>query len=326
MIGIEVLTQEKNNMAESHVISVQALLEAGAHFGHVTRRWNPKMAKFIYGVKNGIHQIDLRKTQLLVDYAKDVIYEIALKGQTILFVGTKSNAKEVIEEQAKRADVHYVSERWLGGMLTNFATIRRSINRLSHIDRMENDGTFENITKKECLLLGRERERLRKVFGGIETMKSVPGAIFVVDARKEHLAVKEARVLGIPIIGIIDTNTDPDSVDYPIPANDESKETIQLITSILADAIIEGMSNAKIRAKELGYDPKAKEQAQAFQEEGHIEKGQRRFRDRKSESERDGRGSDRPRGERSFGDREKRPRRVRTENKPDSNQTTENKE
>ena len=247
-------------MAESHVVSVQTLLEAGAHFGHITRRWNPKMSKFIYGEKNGIHQIDLRKTQLLIDYARDVMYEIAAKGQEILFVGTKSNAKETIEEQAKRAEIHYVSERWLGGMLTNFLTIRKSINRLFSIDNMEIDGTFDNITKKERLLLTRERERLRKVFGGIETMKGIPGVIFIVDAKKEHLAVKEARVLGIPIIGIVDTNTDPDNVDYPIPANDESKETAEIITTIMADAVIEGKANAKIRAKELGYDPNKKEQ------------------------------------------------------------------
>ena len=249
-------------MAKSHLVSVQTLLEAGAHFGHITRRWNPKMAKFIYGEKNGIHQIDLRKTQLLIDYARDVMYEIASRGQEILFVGTKSNAKEIIEEQAKKAKIHYVSERWLGGMLTNFSTIRKSINRLSSIDRMEVDGTFENITKKERLLLTRERERLRKVFGGIETMRSIPGVIFVVDAKKEHLAVKEARVLGVPVIAIVDTNTDPDTVDYPIPANDESKETAQIITTIIADAIIEGKANARIRAKELGYDPNKKEQTE----------------------------------------------------------------
>ncbi|MCL2040172.1 MAG: 30S ribosomal protein S2 [Bacteroidetes bacterium] len=247
-------------MANSHLVSVQTLLEAGAHFGHITRRWNPKMAKFIYGEKNGIHQIDLRKTQLLIDYARDVMFEIAAKGHEILFVGTKSNAKEAIEEQAQRAKIHYVSERWLGGMLTNFLTIRKSINRLSSIDKMEFDGTFDNITKKERLLLTREKDRLRKVFGGIETMRSTPGVIFVVDAKKEHLAVKEAKVLGIPVIAIVDTNTDPDSVDYPIPANDESKETAQIITAIMADAVIEGKANAKIRAKELGYDPNKKEQ------------------------------------------------------------------
>jgi small subunit ribosomal protein S2 len=279
-------------MTESHIVSVQSLLEAGAHFGHITRRWNPKMAKFIYGEKNGIHQIDLRKTQLLMDYARDVIFEIASSGQNILFVGTKANAKEAIEEQAKRAEINYVSERWLGGMLTNFLTIRKSINRLSSIDRMESDGTFENITKKERLLLIRERERLRKVFGGIETMRNIPGCIFVVDARKEHLAVKEARVLGIPVVGIVDTNTDPDSVDYPIPANDESRETTQLITTILADAVIEGMKNAKIRAKELGYNPSRKEQAFENERTDRKRGGERRRSERRGKRG-DGERSDR---------------------------------
>ena len=323
-------------MADSHIVSVQALLEAGAHFGHITRRWNPKMAKFIYGVKNGIHQIDLRKTQLLIDYSRDVMYEIASRGQGILFVGTKSNAKEAIEEQAKRAEINYVSERWLGGMLTNFLTIRKSINRLSMIDRMEVDGTFDNITKKERLLLMRERERLRKMFGGIETMRSIPGAIFVVDARKEHLAVKEARVLGIPVIGIIDTNTDPDSVDYPIPANDESKETTKLITTIMADAIIEGMENAKIRAKELGYDPNKKEQiASEVKPERRDQRGERRGRgnrdggrgSRDGGRDRDGTGRGRDTGGNSDRDSERPRRERRTENtttESASNPTTEN--
>ena len=304
-------------MTESHIVSVQALLEAGAHFGHITRRWNPKMAKFIYGVKNGIHQIDLRKTQLLVDYARDIIFEITSRGQGVLFVGTKTNAKETIEEQAKRADIHYVSERWLGGMLTNFLTIRQSINRLTSIDRMESDGTFDNITKKERLLLMRERERLRKVFGGIETMRNIPGCIFVVDAKKEHLAVKEARVLGIPVIGIIDTNTDPESVDFPIPANDDSRETAQLITTILADAIIEGTKNAKIRAKELGYDPNKKEQSlENERSDRRDDRGDRKGRDR---GDRGNRGDRRTGGRDSSGSRdntgrdggERRPRRER---------------
>jgi len=317
-------------MADTHIVSVQALLEAGAHFGHITRRWNPKMAKFIYGVKNGIHQIDLRKTQLLIDYSRDVMYEIASTGQGILFVGTKSNAKEAIEEQAKRAGINYVSERWLGGMLTNFLTIRRSINHLSNIDKMEIDGTFDSITKKERLLLMRERERLRKVFGGIETMRNIPGAIFVVDAKKEHLAVKEARVLGIPVIGIIDTNTDPDSVDYPIPANDESKETAQLITTIMADAIIEGMANIKIRAKELGYDPNKKEQiANEEKSERRDQKGERRGKGSR-DRDRDGRGRDsKYKDNRDDDGRKLRKERKTTENKTaasesNSNSTMEN--
>jgi small subunit ribosomal protein S2 len=271
-------------MAENRRVSVEALLEAGAHFGHVTRRWNPKMRKFIFGERNGIHIIDLRKTQILVDYARDIIHEIASQGRIILFVGTKSQAKLVIEEQAKRATVNYVAERWLGGMLTNFTTIRKSIKRLTNIVKMESDGTFERITKKERLLLTREKDRLRKVFGGIEDMTRLPSAIFVVDARREHLAVKEARVLGIPVIGIIDTNTDPDMVDYPIPANDDSVQTIEIISSIMADAIVEGAAIAKVRQAELGYDPNQKE----VEEEVTVEKGQRKFRDRRGASGRDG--------------------------------------
>ena len=276
-------------MAESRV-SVEALLEAGAHFGHLTRRWNPKMRKFIFNERNGIHIIDLRKTQVLIEYARDIIHDIASRGRIVLFVGTKSQAKSVIEEQAKKASMNYVSERWLGGMLTNFATIRKSIRRLAGIDDMERDGTFERITKKERLMLSRERERLRKVFGGIENMTHLPGAIFVVDAKKEHLAVKEARVLGIPVIGIIDTNTDPDMVDYPIPANDDSVQTIQIITTVMADAIVDGSALAKVRKSELKYNQRDKEM-----DDDAGQQGQRKFRGRGGErSERGGRGGDRP--------------------------------
>jgi small subunit ribosomal protein S2 len=274
-------------MAESHV-SVEALLEAGAHFGHLTRRWNPKMRKFIFNERNGIHIIDLRKTQILVDYARDVIHEIAARGRIVLFVGTKHQAKPIIEQQATRAGMNYVSERWLGGMLTNFQTIRKSIKRLTSIDKMEADGTFDNIVKKERLLLTREKDRLRKVFGGIETMSRLPSAMFVVDAKKEHLAVKEARVLGIPVIGIIDTNTDPDMVDFPIPANDDSVQAIEIITSIMADAIIDGAAVAKIRRAELGYDPNAKEKRV---EEANSDRNQRRDRGDNRGGRGDNRGS-----------------------------------
>ena len=264
-------------MADSYV-SVEALLDAGAHFGHLTRRWNPKMSKFIFTERNGIHIIDVRKTQKLVNYAREIVHDIAARGNIILFVGTKSQARPIIEEQAKRADTNYVSERWLGGMLTNFATIRQSIRRLSNIDNMETDGTFEKITKKERLLLTREKDRLRKVFGGIENMMRLPGALFVVDARREHLAVKEARVLGIPIIGIIDTNTDPDSVDFPIPANDDSVQTIEIISAVISDAITEGSKIAKARIIELGYDPNAI----VADVEVSSDKGSRKLRERRS--------------------------------------------
>lgn len=234
-----------------HYVSIESLLESGAHFGHLTRRWNPKMSKFIFGEKNGIHILDLRKTQILLDFARNAAYNLATQGRNIMFVGTKNQAKNIIESEAKRANCNYVSERWLGGMLTNFITIRKSIKRLNAIDKMEIDGTFERLTKKERLMLNRERERLRKVFGGIETMNRIPGALFVVDIKKEHIALKEAKVLGIPIIAMVDTNTDPDLVDFPIPANDDSIKSIELITKIIADAVIEGSSLMKIRNAEL---------------------------------------------------------------------------
>jgi small subunit ribosomal protein S2 len=261
-----------------HYVSIEALLESGAHFGHLTRRWNPKMSKFIFGEKNGIHIIDLRKTQLLLDFARNAAYELAAQGKNILFVGTKSQAKTVIESEAKRANSNYVSERWLGGMLTNFVTIRKSIKRLNAIDKMEVDGTFDRLTKKERLLLNRERDRLRKVFGGIEDMTRTPGAIFVVDIKKEHIALKEAKVLGIPIIALVDTNTDPDLVDFPIPANDDSIRSIDLISKTIADAILEGSSLSRVRMAELeaSGDRLAKEN----ESEDNV-KVQRKFRERK---------------------------------------------
>ena len=232
----------------AHKIAIEQLLESGAHFGHLTRRWNPKMAKFIFTEKNGIHFIDLRKTQILIDIANEAVNRIASSGRSILFVGTKQQIKDIIEEQAKSCNQPYVSERWLGGMLTNFATIRKSIKRLNAIDKMEVDGTFEKITKKERLLLTREKDRLRKVFGGIEDMTRLPGALFIVDIKKEHIAVKEAKILGIPVIALIDTNVDPELVDFPIPANDDSAKTVELISGLFANTINEGAAIAKIHA------------------------------------------------------------------------------
>ncbi len=232
----------------AHAIQIEQLLESGAHFGHLTRRWNPKMAKFIFTEKNGIHFIDLRKTQILIDIANEAIHRIASSGRGILFVGTKGQIKDIIEEQAKKCNQPYVCERWLGGMLTNFATIRKSIKRLNAIDKMEVDGTFEKITKKERLLLTREKDRLRKVFGGIEDMTRLPGALFIVDIKKEHIAVKEAKILGIPVIALIDTNVDPEEVDIPIPANDDSSKTVELIAGLFAKTIEEGAAIAKTHA------------------------------------------------------------------------------
>ncbi len=234
-----------------HYVTLEQLLEAGAHFGHLTRRWNPKMEPFIFNEKNGIHIIDLRKTQILIDIARKAAYDIAAKGKIVLFVGTKPQAKKAIEEYAKSCGMNYVSERWLGGMLTNFATIRKSIKRLETIDKMEVDGTFDKITKKERMLLIRERDRLRLVFGGIEDMTRLPGVLFIADIKSEHLAVKEAKILGIPVIAIVDTNCDPELVDYPIPANDDSVKTIELISKVIADAVDEGTQVAQAKMAEL---------------------------------------------------------------------------
>lgn len=232
-------------------VSVEALLESGAHFGHLTRRWNPKMRNFIFMERNGIHIIDLRKTQLLVDIARDAALEASSNGRGVLFVGTKNQAKATVENEAKRSSSNYVSERWLGGMLTNFSTIRKSIKRLHTIDKMEIDGTFEKLTKKERLMRSRERDRLRRVFGGIEDMTRLPGVLFVVDIKKEHLAIKEARILGIQVIGIVDTNSDPEEVDFPIPANDDSIKTIELISKVVSDAVIEGREVSRARNAEM---------------------------------------------------------------------------
>ncbi|NQW31069.1 MAG: 30S ribosomal protein S2 [Ignavibacteria bacterium] len=232
-------------------ITVEALLESGAHFGHLTRRWNPKMRNFIFMERNGIHIIDLRKTQLLIDIAREAAIDVASQGRGVLFVGTKNQAKATMENEARKSNSNYVNERWLGGMLTNFATIRKSIKRLGLIDKMEIDGTFEKITKKERLMLGRERDRLRRVFGGIEDMTRLPGLLFVVDIKKEHLAIKEARILGIPVIGIVDTNSDPEEVDFPIAANDDSIHTVEVITKVIADAVLEGREVARARTAEL---------------------------------------------------------------------------
>lgn len=264
----------------SHVVQIEQLLEAGAHFGHLTRRWNPKMQNFIFMERNGIHIIDLRKTQVLLDIAREAIYQAAAAGKVILFVGTKPQAKDILAEFAKKCGMNYVSERWLGGMLTNFSTIRKSIKRLLAIDKMEVDGTFEAITKKERLLLSRERDRLRKVFGGIEDMNRLPGAIFVVDIKKEHIAIKEAEILNIPVIALVDTNCDPEIVDYPIPSNDDSSKTIELMCKVMAEAITEGAEVARARKAEglSDADRNAKENEG---EEDDSHKIKRNLRERK---------------------------------------------
>ena len=222
------------------VISMKQLLEAGVHFGHQTRRWNPKMAPYIFTERNGIYSIDLQKTVKKVDEAYDFLRSVAEEGKSILFVGTKKQAQEAVKEEALKSGMFYVNERWLGGMMTNFATIRKSINRLKELEAMEEDGTFEVLSKKEVLALKREQEKLEKSLGGIKDMEELPGALFIVDPRKERIAVAEAKKLNIPIVAIVDTNCDPDEIDYVIPGNDDAIRAVKLLTSRMADAVIEG--------------------------------------------------------------------------------------
>ena len=222
------------------VISMKQLLEAGVHFGHQTRRWNPKMAQYIFTERNGIYIIDLQKTVRKIDEAYMFVRNLSMEGKTILFVGTKKQAQESIESEAKRCNMYYVNNRWLGGMLTNFRTIRTRVERLNQIDKMEQQGQFELLPKKEVIKLQNEREKLENNLGGIREMKKLPGALFIVDPRKEHIAVSEARALGIPIVAIVDTNCDPDEVDYVIPGNDDAIRAVKLIAGKMADAILEG--------------------------------------------------------------------------------------
>lgn len=230
------------------VISMKQLLEAGVHFGHQTRRWNPKMAPYIYTERNGIHIIDLQKTVGLVDEAYNAIFDIVQQGGTILFVGTKKQASETVAEEATRCGMYYVNERWLGGMLTNFRTIRSRIDRLKKIEKMAEDGTFDVLPKKEVANLKKEQEKLTKNLGGIKDMDRIPDAIFVVDPKKESLCVNEANKLGLTIIGIADTNCDPDELDYVIPGNDDAIRAIKLIVSKMADAVIEAKQGAEADA------------------------------------------------------------------------------
>ena len=222
------------------VISMKQLLEAGVHFGHQTRRWNPKMKEYIFTERNGIYIIDLQKTVKKIEEAYYFVRDLAMEDKTILFVGTKKQAQESIEQEAKRCDMYYVNQRWLGGMLTNFKTIQGRIARLRKIEQMEATGEFDLLPKKEVIQLKLEQSKLEKNLGGIKEMKKLPGALFIVDPRKEHIAVAEARTLHIPIVAIIDTNCDPDEVDYPIPGNDDAIRAVKLITAKMADAVLEG--------------------------------------------------------------------------------------
>ncbi|MCE5188901.1 MAG: 30S ribosomal protein S2 [Eubacteriales bacterium] len=232
------------------VISMKQLLEAGVHFGHQTRRWNPKMKEFIFTERNGIYIIDLQKTVKKIEEAYDFVRSVAENNQSVLFVGTKKQAQESIESEAKRCDMYFVNQRWLGGMLTNFKTIQGRIARLRQIEQMELNGDFNLLPKKEVIQLRGEQEKLEKNLGGIKEMKRLPGALFVVDPRKEHIAIAEARTLKIPIVAIIDTNCDPDEIDYPIPGNDDAIRAVKLITAKIADAVIEGKQGEQLTAAE----------------------------------------------------------------------------
>ncbi len=222
------------------VVSMKQLLEAGVHFGHQTRRWNPKMAPYIFTERNGIYIIDLQKTVKKLEEAYNFVRELSVEGKSVLFVGTKKQAQESVKEEAVRAGAFYVNARWLGGMLTNFRTIRRRIDRLRQLRAMEEDGTFDLLPKKEVVKLNLEIEKLEKFLGGIKEMKELPGALFIVDPRKERIAVSEAKKLGIPIVAIVDTNCDPDEIDYVIPGNDDAIRAVRLISATMANAVIEG--------------------------------------------------------------------------------------
>ena len=231
------------------VISMKQLLEAGVHFGHQTRRWNPKMAPYIYTERNGIHIIDLQKTVGMVDDAYNAVFDIVSQGGTVLFVGTKKQAQETVAAEAERCGMYFVNERWLGGMLTNFRTIQSRIARLKKIEKMEEDGTFDVLPKKEVAALKKEQEKLQRNLGGIKEMDRIPDAIFVVDPKKERLCIQEAQSLGLTILGIADTNYDPDELDYIIPGNDDAIRAVKLIVSKMADAVVEAKQGTENTAK-----------------------------------------------------------------------------
>ncbi len=242
------------------VISMKQLLEAGVHFGHQTKKWNPKMGKYIYDARNDIHIIDLQLTVDLVEEAYKFIHKVASEGKNILFVGKKKQAKEAIQQEAERCGMFYMNERWLGGTLTNFQTIRTRIDKLNKLNQMEAMGEFDLLPKKEVIKLKAERDKLEQNLGGIKNMRNLPGALFVVDLKIEHIAVQEARALGIPIVGLVDTNCDPDLVDYVIPGNDDAIRAIKLIASVMADAVIaakegvEYVSDKEVAAEEVFED------------------------------------------------------------------------
>ncbi|MFA5698208.1 MAG: 30S ribosomal protein S2 [Sphaerochaeta sp.] len=250
------------------VVTMKSLLESGVHFGHQTKRWNPKMARFIFSERNGIHIIDLQKTSACIVEAYDAVRAVVKQGKSVLFVGTKKQAQQAIETEAQRCGMPYVNHRWLGGMLTNFSTIKRSIATLKKIERMENDGTFGSLTKKEISLLEKQKEKLEKNLGGIKEMKELPGAIFVIDTKKEAIAIAEATRLGIPVIAVVDTNCDPTYITYPIPGNDDAIRAISLFVEIIANAVIDADNEAGIQIIEsLGDEDEYVEEPAAAKDE-----------------------------------------------------------
>ena len=244
------------------VVSMKQLLEAGVHFGHQTRRWNPKMARYIFTERNGIYIIDLQKKVKKLEEAYSFIRDISVEGKPVLFVGTKKQAQDSVKEEAERAGAYYVNARWLGGMMTNFSTIRRRVSRLQQLRAMEEDGTFDLLPKKEVIKLRLEIEKLEKFLGGIKEMKQLPGALFIVDPRKERIAVAEAKKLGIPIVAIVDTNCDPDEIDYVIPGNDDAIRAVKLISATMANAIIEGREGQMGAAAQETADETAAEETE----------------------------------------------------------------
>ena len=244
-------------------ITQEELLEAGVHFGHLTRKWSPKMAPYIFMEKNGIHLIDLNKTAVKLEEAAHALKNIIRSGRKVMFVATKKQAKEIIEAEAKRVNMPYVTERWLGGMLTNFQTVRKSIKKMQMIEKMGIDGTYTNINKKERLMIDREKIKLKKVLGGIADLNRLPAALLIVDIKREHIAVAEATKLNIPTFGIVDTNSDPTLVDFPIPANDDAAKSIALITRYITDAIVEGLSERKREKEETADKEVVAEKEQA---------------------------------------------------------------
>jgi ribosomal protein S2, bacterial type len=248
------------------VVAMKQLLEAGVHFGHQTRRWDPRMAEYIFQARNGIHIIDLQKTSKKLDEAYEFMKEQAEEGKTVLFVGTKKQAQECMKEAAEKSGMFYVNQRWLGGTLTNFSTIRDRINKLEELERMSEDGTFEVLPKREVVLLKKEMEKLTKNLGGIKNMTDIPGVMFVVDPKKEHNAVVEAHKLGIPVVGLVDTNCNPDDVDYVIPGNDDAIRAVKLIADSMANAIIEGKQGEILEADDAMEDAVAEESVESMEE------------------------------------------------------------